>query len=237
MADKHIHVNTNHNQQEIRNFSLEKLAADPTGAGLYADRLWFNTADRRIKHYDGIAVKTLAHLEDIAKRLRLLGTSPFTGGIIPVAAPVADTDGTTTIEAGDYFIASTAVVLSPAPAQGDPSVESGDMAIALVDNPATNADWAIIQVNIALPTGLVVQRSVVVPSASFVGYTGPGTTDDFTAVFPSLTDIHNVQLRNAATNEVIEMGVMYAPASNSVLLCASYDLPIDVLVTVIGTSV
>jgi hypothetical protein len=46
-----VPINLNGNQ--VLGLRLETLPADPSGVGLYAGRLWFNSTDKLVKYYDG----------------------------------------------------------------------------------------------------------------------------------------------------------------------------------------
>lgn len=46
--------------QQLQSFAVDNLSADPTGAGLYQGRLWWNTTSKLLKYYDGTAVQVVA---------------------------------------------------------------------------------------------------------------------------------------------------------------------------------
>lgn len=48
MAEKNINIDLNHNENEIKNVSLEKLASDPTG---FEGRIYLNTASDTLRRY------------------------------------------------------------------------------------------------------------------------------------------------------------------------------------------
>ena len=48
MAEKNINIDLNHNENEIKNFSLEKLASDPTG---FEGRIYLNTVSGNLRRY------------------------------------------------------------------------------------------------------------------------------------------------------------------------------------------
>lgn len=54
-------------KSQILNMTVEQLVADPSGAGLWAGRVWQNTTDGHIKCYDGTNIKKMdaADAEDI----------------------------------------------------------------------------------------------------------------------------------------------------------------------------
>ena len=52
------HVNMKGNQ--LLNATFEKIPADPSGAGLWEGRYWYNTTDKVYKGYDGTSIKVLS---------------------------------------------------------------------------------------------------------------------------------------------------------------------------------
>ena len=48
MAEKNINIDLNHNENEIKNVSLEKLASDPTG---FEGRIYLNTVSGNLRRY------------------------------------------------------------------------------------------------------------------------------------------------------------------------------------------
>jgi len=48
MAEKNINIDLNHNGNEIKNVSFEKLAADPTG---FEGRVYLNTVSGKVRRY------------------------------------------------------------------------------------------------------------------------------------------------------------------------------------------
>lgn len=75
-----------HSGKEICNFSVEKLAVDPSGAGLYEGRVWENTTTGRLKGYLNATSVTFASLADIHGLLALRGVLAL-GAAATVAAP------------------------------------------------------------------------------------------------------------------------------------------------------
>src|SRR5262245_39450031 len=51
------------NKNQILDLRIEVLAADPSGAGLYEGRLWFNSTDDLLKYYDGAQIVELGVAE------------------------------------------------------------------------------------------------------------------------------------------------------------------------------
>ena len=70
-----------HNKQEIRNFSIEKLGAHPTGGDLYDGRVWQLITDDHLYHYSNGDIYQVANIEDLNKFGELVGGHDATTGI------------------------------------------------------------------------------------------------------------------------------------------------------------
>lgn len=66
-------------QGQIKNFTPEKLAADPTGGDLWEGRIWTNTSDNVIRFYLDGEVKQFAEGGSLEDYLRRDGTLAMTG--------------------------------------------------------------------------------------------------------------------------------------------------------------
>lgn len=131
---------------EFRSSQAEQLAADPSGAGLWPGRQWFNTTDGVNRIYDGTNIIDLV----TAPAVQLdggdfEGPHDASGGAFPT--PAAD------VLSGDFWRVSVGGTLP----NGD-VVEPGDIIIALADNPdpAVNAEWMTLQGNLNLNTSTLV---------------------------------------------------------------------------------
>jgi len=71
MAKQDFIVHIDGNQNELQNWSLEKLATDP--ATLCDGRIWQNTTEDRVKYYDGTDVRVVATLSDVEGLLNFKG--------------------------------------------------------------------------------------------------------------------------------------------------------------------
>ena len=71
MAKKDFLVHADGNQNELRNWSFERLGTDP-GAP-FDGQIWENTTDGRLKWYDGTTVFSVAHLADVTGALTFQG--------------------------------------------------------------------------------------------------------------------------------------------------------------------
>jgi len=150
MAKKNTYVDQDFNQQEIQNFSIEKLAAHPTGGDLFEGRAWQLTTDDHVYHYSGGQVRQIANIDDLNKFGSLIpGGHDASGGLIPTQGSGVDDLGAAdlSIEAGDTWritVAGTIVGL----ASGSDELDAGDVLIALVDTAATASDFMAIQLNL-----------------------------------------------------------------------------------------
>ena len=142
MAEKQKYVDLNMNQQEIKNVSLEKLATDPTGPGLYEGRFWENTTEDRMKAYLGGAIRVIPHFNEVNDIGIYGGTHDASTGIPSTNPNRPDT----TIRAGDWFLVSVAGTI--AGIQGMDQLSPGDILKALADSPAAAADFVGINQNI-----------------------------------------------------------------------------------------
>lgn len=149
MATKKTYVHQDFSQQEIRNASLEKLAAHPTGPDLYEGRFWQLTTDDHLYHYSGGIIRQIANIDDLNKYGALIGGHDASLGAVPTqgsgVAEVGSPD--LSIEAGDSWRITTAGTI-PGLASGDAELEVGDLLIALIDNASTAADFMAVQLNL-----------------------------------------------------------------------------------------
>lgn len=63
MATKKIYTHRDYNQNELRNFTFEKLASDPTP---FEGQIWENTTEKKLKTYLNGTVETIAFLSNTA---------------------------------------------------------------------------------------------------------------------------------------------------------------------------
>lgn len=182
MAVNQIYTHRDHNAQEIRNFSVEKLAADPSGLGLYEGRLWQNTTDARYKAYIGGAIRVLAYKSDLETFGALVGTHDASGGSLPTVG----SGDAGVIRQGDYWIISVAGTL--AGISGETVVAPGDMLFSSTDAPALASDWYAVQTNLDLPANLLQYEIVALASL-------PANTP--TAIPTTFTTVAGVQVFNS----------------------------------------
>lgn len=209
-ADKVFHTNADGRGNELRNWSLEKLAVDPAGAGLYAGRFWENTSDGTIRYSpDGITVVTLATADKLEDRPRFVGGVSAATGTVPLVTPLADINAETTWDAGDFGRVTTGGTLVPAPAGGNATVQPGDILMAIVDNPTSNADFVVIESN--MPQNLALTETFAVAAADFVA---AGSQFEATKLFSSATEeLVSFFVKNTATSEEEVFGVRGATGS------------------------
>tara|TARA_Y100001972_G_scaffold75196_1_gene91425 strand:- start:4558 stop:5220 length:663 start_codon:yes stop_codon:yes gene_type:complete len=144
MAKQDFIVHIDGNQNELQNWSLEKLATDP--ATLYDGRIWQNTTEDRVKYYDGTDVRVVATLSDVE------GLLNFKGGYNAATnTPDLETPSAGAVSTGDAYIVTVG---------GDfftEAVQPGDLLISQVDDPSALSDWVRVQANI--PSGVAVKFS------------------------------------------------------------------------------
>lgn len=193
---KQVITDLNLNEQEIQNVSLEKLATDPSGAGLYKGRVWHNSTTDLVKRYDGVAVQILADrsyvTSEINKLERLQGAFSAAPGLLPTASNKTQGDLTQVIP-GDYWIISTGGTIVGI--QGDDTLSTGDKLQYVGGGAATAANWVGIQTNL---------------NDSLIGnVTGEKQTVSLTANTPlavnaaTITNIHSIQIYTSAGDEII----------------------------------
>lgn len=192
----------NFNAREIRNVSLEKLATDPTGAGLYAGRVWENTTDARIKWYDGTAVKTLAQLEDLEAFGALVGTHDATTGI-----PTTGSGPSNAIRQGDYWIVSVGGTIAGL-SGASTTLQAGDFIFAGVDAAAASTDFYGVQTNISVPASIASVEEVTLANL-------PANTP--TAIPTTLTNVYGIQAFDSTDAEIglCIAGATTAPTAES----------------------
>ena len=113
------------NQNELQNWSQQKLSSDPTP---FEGQVWLNTTDNKLKYYDGTTIHTLADLGDVA------GLLDFKGDYNAATnTPDLDTTPIATLK-GDYYIVSAAGNFFTE------AVSVGDSIFAKQDSPTTLKD-------------------------------------------------------------------------------------------------
>ena len=133
MAKKDVLVHLDFNQNELRKFTCEKVAADPTP---FEGQIWENTTEKRLKVYLNGTIQTIAHLSDVTTAVK------FKGGY-DAATNTPDLDSTpiATLTGDLYYVTVAGNFFTEA-------VEIGDVLIANIDNATTLADWTIVQSNL-----------------------------------------------------------------------------------------
>lgn len=191
MAVKNVYVDLNLNGQEIRQASFEILAADPV-TNLFDGRMYYNSADQRVKYYDATASgwKTVAKLEDLEQFSTLVGGYDASGG----AVPQVGSGDASAIRQGDRWYINVAGTIAGLTAGGGP-LEVGDLLIAVSDVASGSAavtDFIAIQTNADL-TSAAQAEEVVIASI---------TANTATAIGSSFTTIYSAQFVDASGVEV-----------------------------------
>ena len=150
MAEENIYTHRNHQGQEIRYVSAEKLAAHPTGVDLFEGRFWQLTVDDHLYHYSGGQVRQVVNAEDLNKFGILVGGHDASGGLLPTAGSGVTEAGSPdlSIEAGDSWRITVAGTIAGL-ASGNSELAVGDVLVALADGATLAAQFMAIQVNVA----------------------------------------------------------------------------------------
>lgn len=188
MAITQYYKTLNGNQNELVNWSGEKLAADPTGGDLYTGRMWYNTVSKKFKFYDGTAVQTIPTLEDLTAIGNFQGVHDASGGLVPSTV----VDGSS-IVAGDYWRVSVAGTITGI--GGDDVLEVGDLIYAIADGATLAAQFTAVQTNLALSGNLAQVEEVAIANLA---------ANTATAVPTTFTDVYSMEVYNSA-NEKIEL--------------------------------
>lgn len=134
---------------EIRNVSVEKLAAHPTGGDLFQGRIWELTTDGKLYYYDGTIIRAVASEAYVTTAINQLGQCQggfsALAGALPTAANKTQGD-LTTIKKGDWWVITVAGTIAGIGGADELSV--GDIIQFFGSNPATAADWLGVQRNL-----------------------------------------------------------------------------------------
>lgn len=188
MATKNIYVNQDFNKQEIQNVSIEKLANDPSGLGLYAGRIWVNTTDLRTKWYDGVAIHTLAHKSDLEAFGALVSLHDASTGI-----PTVGSGDAGAIRKGDYWIISVGGTITGL--SGNSAIlQAGDLIYAAVDGASAAASFYGVQANLNLPGNIA--QAEIVTLATLTANTATAIPTTFT------NNVYSVQVFNSANEDI-----------------------------------
>ena len=215
------------NKNEVQDVSFEKLAAHPTGAGLYQGRFWQLTTSTKIYYYDGTAIQTFSSEAFVTSAIAALGQiqGGFSAlaGSLPTAANKTQGD-LTTIKKGDFWVITTAgTIAGITGASGVLNV--GDLIQFYGSNPATASDWLGIERNL---------------NDALVGnVTGEKQTVNLVANTPlnvnaaTISNIHSIQAYDSSGNEIL-MDIQKLGGNNQRTLTSKKSLT-NVVVELTGT--
>jgi len=146
---RNFYTDVNMNGAEIKDFAIDKLSADPSGAGLYTGRVWYNTTTNLAKYYDGTSIQIFANQAYVIQQINQLGQNqgPFDAspGLLPTSTDKTVGD-LTTIKRGDFWVISVGGTI--AGIGGADELVVGDILQFVGTTPATAADWLGIQRNL-----------------------------------------------------------------------------------------
>jgi len=192
MAKKDILVHLDLNKNELRKFTCEKVAVDPTP---FEGQIWENTTEKRLKVYLNGTVETIAHLSDVTSAVKFKG-----GYDAATNTPDLDTSPSGVLTGDLYYVTVAGNFFTEA-------VEIGDTLIANADNATTLADWTILQSNIGAASETVAGYIAIATQAE----TNTGTNDT-KAVTPL-----KLATYNAAQGYTKKFAVDLADAETSVV--------------------
>jgi hypothetical protein len=123
------------NLNQLLNAKFQILATDPVSP--IEGQFWYNSADDRVKYYDGTSTQQVANLNDIVGLLNYKGSYDAAGNTpnltTPAVGAVEKGDVYTVTVAGNFFTES---------------VQVGDMLIAEIDDPSSLANWTVVEQNL-----------------------------------------------------------------------------------------
>jgi hypothetical protein len=192
-----VNTNMNYRGNEIRQVSLEKIAALPTSPLVQGQILQVGA---KIYYGDTASSwKQLVTLQDLTAKPRHVGGLNLSTGTISLVTPNADTDSTTNWNIGDFGIVVTGGVLSPAPGGGNKTVQPGDMVFMVANTAATNADFIIIESNQAQPASLTPNFADIL-TTDWTGAAGAWTCTKTTTVSNNIP--FGVAIINSSNNQI-----------------------------------
>lgn len=227
--EKQFNYNLNLNGNELRNASVEKLSADPVGAGLFEGRIWKNTTEERIKYYCNGAIHVLTTYDDLEKRERLVGAidaaSITTDLVTDYAAAVTvyspDVDGSAdtslaTLDRGDKFLISSDGDLGGILGGGNQNVQAGDLVYVLVDSPSALTDFVAIDRN-DLDAPVSTDGAITIATGDWANIGGNCFEANLTAPAP-FTSVNSLQseLMNLTSNRSEQFIIEHVLGSTSI---------------------
>jgi len=165
MATKNFFTDIDGNQNEVQNWSLQKLATDPVSP--FEGQFWLNTTDKKYKFYDGTTVNVLADASDVT------GLLDFKGGY-NASTNTPDLDVSPSgVTKGDVYVVTVAGNFFTE------AVEVGDMIFAQVDSASSLGDWVTVQNNVDQATETI--KGILALATQAETTTG---TDDTKSITP-----------------------------------------------------
>jgi len=141
MAKKKFLVNIDLNLNQLINSRAENGTGFTTGGIDSKGRLMYDTSTNRVLYDTGVAIESIANLNDVT------GLLDFQGGYNALTnTPNLINPPSGTINKGDYYIVTEAGTFY------DALLEIGDSLFASVNNPTTLSGWVIAQANVVYAT-------------------------------------------------------------------------------------
>jgi len=122
------------NQNEVRNFTFEKVATDPLTP--FEGQAWENTTSKRWKVYLNGTIETIAFLSDVTSLVDLKG-----GYDASTNTPDLDTAPSGILKGDTYFVTVAGTFYAT-------PLQIGDQLTAKIDNPTSASDWIILEANL-----------------------------------------------------------------------------------------
>jgi hypothetical protein len=141
MAKKKFLVNIDLNLNQLINSRAENGTGFTTGGINSKGRLMYDTSTNRVLYDTGVAIESIANLNDVT------GLLDFHGGYnaLTNTPNLVNPPSGTTLK-GDFYIVTVAGTFYGV------ALEIGDSLFASVDNPTTLSGWVIVQGNVAYAT-------------------------------------------------------------------------------------
>ena len=207
MADKVFHTNASGMGNELRDWSVEKLAATPSA--LYAGRFWQNTTDNSLYYSpDGAVVVRLSTLNDVETRTRFVGVLNLATGSIPLITPIADINAETSWDAGDFGCVGVGGTLAPIPGFGNETAAVGDLVICIQNNPTGNSAFMIVERNQAATTVSYSALVDLVAGINVIPHTLGAVPTNFQITHPDLGNVFVREISRTNSNITVEAAVV-----------------------------
>jgi hypothetical protein len=221
MIERQIYVHTGHNNQEVRKVAAENLTtveiAALAGADLVEGKFVHNVSTGHLNIYAGGAWHEIVRASDLNRFGALIQAAYDASAGIPAGSTNGGVGsgvdslgvpltGTASIQAGDYWLVTTAGTIVGI--LGDDNLSVGDFLWALQDNPTLPAHFAGVNMNVNDAASGAGTVRVVTKTAPLVANTPLSYAAEMTAaVGGAMTVAHSVQVIDVATGDTIGLAI------------------------------